>query len=184
MLRRVASGSMSLMTIRRLAPGDVDAYAALRREMLVNAPHAFTASPGDDVDPASIAASLAGDGYAIVGAFDGVSLVAAAGINRERRAKRAHVAWICGVYVTPAFRARGLARALIAAAVDHARTWPGLARVQLSVNADSRAARHVYESAGFRAWGTEPDALRVDGRSCDEVYLSLAMAEPPPIHGV
>jgi RimJ/RimL family protein N-acetyltransferase len=101
--------------------------------------------------------------------------VGAAGMNREARAKRAHIAWVWGVYVTPAWRGRGAARGLIAATVDTARGWTGVDRVQLSVSADSHTARRVYESAGFSAWGTEPDALRTGGRSYDEVHLSLTL---------
>ncbi|HYE61636.1 MAG TPA: GNAT family N-acetyltransferase [Phycisphaerales bacterium] len=164
--------------IRRLTAADTGAYAALRREGLADTPHAFTASDGDDPgqDEAGVARSLAGPGYAIFGAFaaDG-RLVGAAGINRETRLKRAHRAWVWGVYVTPAFRGRGLARGLVGACVDAAKGWDGVHRVQLSVSATSDTARRVYESLGFVAWGTEIDALRTGGKSYDEVYMSLAI---------
>jgi RimJ/RimL family protein N-acetyltransferase len=167
------------ITIRNLVPADAPAYAAFRTEMLADTPHAFTASPGDDPGQniEGVRASLAGPNYAIVGAFDeNQRLVGVAGINRQEKAKRAHIAWVWGVYVTPSCRGQGVARRLIAGTIQTARSWPGVQRMSLSVSATSATARRVYESHGFIAWGTEPDALRTGGKSYDEVYLSLDLA--------
>jgi RimJ/RimL family protein N-acetyltransferase len=164
--------------IRRLQPADAEAYFALRRASLLDAPLAFGASPDDDVasSPAAVRELLGrGDDNLVFGAFDGDDLIGALGIFRERHRKAAHKARIWGMYVAPARRGRGLAQALLAAAVRHARALPGVDWVHLSVTSAAPAARHVYERAGFRCWGTEPDALRSAGASADEHHLALRL---------
>lgn len=168
-------------TIRPLAPNDAPAYAALRREMLADSPWAFMSSLADDrgVNEAEMRASLAREGFAVLGAFDAANrLIAVAGINRESKSKRAHVAGIWGVYVTPSARGGGLSRAVIQAAIAAARAWPGVHALALSVSENSPAAQRVYTSLGFVSWGTEPDALRVGDRSYAELHMRLSLDHP------
>jgi RimJ/RimL family protein N-acetyltransferase len=163
------------ITTRPLTPAEAPLFAALRREALLDTPHAFSNTPEEDRPVDDTARALAGPGYAIIGAFDHTSLVGIAGLIREPRLKLAHIATIWGVYVTPTHRSRGIARALIAHALDTARSWPNLARVRLSVSSGCPAAQHVYEAAGFRIWGREPDGLRHNATSYDEIYLSFPL---------
>lgn len=172
------------MVVRLLQPTEAEAYAALRREMLADAPWAFSSDPSHDqkAQAQSVRAGLelaarepGGAGTHLHVVSEGDRLVAAAGLWRESTVKRRHVAGIWGVYVTPAARGRGLARRVVAAAIETARTWEGVRSVQLSVSANSPAARHVYESLGFVAWGREPGALLVDGVLYDEVHMARAL---------
>lgn len=164
-------------SIRLLTPPDADAYVALRSAMLLDTPFAFTASPETDrgSDVARVAESLARPGFAIAGAFDRDKLVSTAVLMREDTPKRAHLAWLVSVYTAPAARRRGLARRIISHLLDHARTWTGLAAVLLSVNERTPGAQALYEALGFVAWGTEPDAVRVDGASSAEIHMRLAL---------
>lgn len=169
----------------RLAPADADRYVVLRREMLIDTPHAFGSSPEDDrfrtTDQAL--ASLADPHnaiFAVQASGQGSGLVAAAGVIRETRAKRRHIASIWGVYVAPMARGRGLGRAVVRAAVSHARTWEGVSAVQLCVSEGASPhqrspARRLYDSLGFLEWGREPEALRVDGRGYAEIHMSLSL---------
>lgn len=169
------------MTIRPLTPEDAPAYAALRREMLADSPWAFFSSPEDDrgVRPEIMRESLAQRGFVVIGAWDDRGhLIGVAGLLRESKAKRAHVAGIWGVYVTPSCRGRGVARDLLTAAIAAARAWPGVAALTLSVSERSPAARRVYESLGFVAWGTEPDALRINGAPHAETHMRLVLPTP------
>lgn len=168
--------------VRRLGVSDVDAYVALRREMLTDAPWAFVSSPGEDrgSDPDKVRASMSEADFATFGAYAGGALVGAACVRREERMKRRHVAWVTGVYVTPTARGRGLSRAIVGSCVEHARGWAGVAVLQLSVSERSGAARRVYESLGFEAWGIEPDAIRLDPPGYDvagaaEIHMRLAV---------
>ncbi len=169
------------MPVRPLAAHDAPLYVALRHEMLADAPWAFGASPQDDtrLTEDHIAASLReGEqlgGYAIIGAFDDDAppprLVGCAVLIRETRIKTRHRADIYSVYVTPAHRGQGLALAIIEHAKLIARTWPGVNSLRLSVSVRSPAAQRVYERAGFKAWGTEPACLHVNGEYLDEVHM-------------
>src|SRR5262245_27903113 len=122
--------------IRLLTPDDAQAYVALRRQMLLDTPWAFTANPGNDrgSDVTGIAASLAGSGYAIAGAFGETELLSVAVSFREANPKRGHLAWIVSVYTHPSARRRGLSRRVVTLLLDQIRTWPGVAAVLLSVS--------------------------------------------------
>ena len=162
----------------RLTPKDADRYAALRRQMLADSPWAFSADPEDDValDPAFLRSTLAQAENAILAieSADGEpSLVAAAGIYRVKNPKSAHRAKLWGVFVDPAQRGHGLGRAVASAATELARTWTGVAYIDVGVSANAPAALHIYQRLGFVEWGREPESMQHDGQRYDEVFLSL-----------
>lgn len=159
--------------VRALSPEQAEMYVELRRQMLLDAPWAFVSSPGQDRggDIELVRSGLTRPDYAIFVAVEQGRLLAAAGLRRDEPIKRAHLAWLWGVYVTPSARGRGLGRAVVSAAVKAAQDWPGVAAVHLTVSERATEARRLYESLGFVAWGVEPDALRVDGRSYAEAYM-------------
>ena len=69
-------------------------------------------------------------------------------------------AYLEELYVVPERRGHGLGRALLEAAMDHARER-GAARIDLNTSVDDVAARALYESAGFtnREGGPEGPAM-------------------------
>ncbi|MDP1661947.1 MAG: GNAT family N-acetyltransferase [Phycisphaerales bacterium] len=170
-------------TIRILTPSDAVAYTVLRREMLFNSPWAFLRSPDDDpgCNAVGLAASMSrpSGGFSIAGGFTVENeLVAVAGIRREEPVKSAHRATLWGVYVTPSHRVRGLGRSVVDAAVEAARNWlvvPRIESVGLSVSEKSLAASALYAKMGFVPWGAEPDAVRVDGQSLAETHMYLRL---------
>lgn len=167
------------MTIRCLKPSDADALIALRREALSSQPLAFGASLDDDrtLSADLLRASLADvDNSAIVGAFDAHALVGMAGVFRMEKLKARHRAMIWGMFVTRAARGRGVGAAILRAAVERARSWPGIVQVHLSVTDASQEASRLYTSAGFREWGVEPRALHWDGRFIAEHHMVLDLA--------
>jgi ribosomal protein S18 acetylase RimI-like enzyme len=174
---------MSELEIRRLTRADLDATRRVRLEALEQEPASF----GESVDEfarlslEALAHRLGEDGAPretddnfIYAAFDGSALIAMAGFFRESRVKRRHKGTVWGVYVAPAYRGRGVGRAVMTALLDHARTLPGLRYVYLSVGADS-PARRLYLSVGFQPFGIEPEALGVNGRYFDEEHMLLRL---------
>lgn len=177
----------------RLAPADAERYVRLRLRMLQDAPWAFAASPEDDValDVAHVTEALAEDdnallaveatdttarsGTALTDASRPPDLIAAAGVMREKRRKFAHRAKIWGVFVEPAHRGKGLGKAIMTAAINLARTWPGVDFIDLGVSEYSSEALRLYESLGFQQWGREPETTEYAGRRYDEIYLSLRL---------
>lgn len=166
--------------IRPLTPDDALAYQRLRVSSLRECPSAFSASPcEEDARPAAeVAARLtpAADGTSCVfGAFAGEQLVGLLAFVRPSREKLRHGAELCGMYVAPEVRRSGYGKALLDAALAHARALPGLRQLKLSVNATNTAARSLYESRGFVLAGVEPEALCVDGRFYDDALYVLRL---------
>ncbi|MEL6430863.1 MAG: GNAT family protein [Planctomycetota bacterium] len=160
--------------VRALEGADVEAMAALREEMLRDAPFAFLRSAGDRdaVEPCVYAERVASPDNGLFGAFDAVgTLVAAAAVHRVPLDKIAHRATVTGVYTQPAHRRRGLSRALVLECVAWAERSPGVEQVQLAAHAGNVAALTLYEDLGFVRWGVEPRALKVEGEYADEVHL-------------
>lgn len=167
------------MQIRRLTPQDATAYRALRLRALREHPDAFTSSYEEDVQaPLQVAAArLASAAFAFWGAAEGAELCGMVGLEREQRAKSRHKGVVIGMYVAPEAAGQGVGRALLEALVAHARA-ERLGSLVLTVTEGNEAARHLYEAAGFRSFGIEPDAVRVLGRSHAKNHMHLDLREP------
>jgi ribosomal protein S18 acetylase RimI-like enzyme len=166
------------MRARLLTPADANRYVELRREMLLEAPWAFMATPDHDLGCDALAvASALGEAENLIVAVDDEAgrLLAAAGVIRSRREKTRHRATIWGVYTTPAHRRRGLAGEVTRAAIEAARAWPGVTLIGLSVSERAAEAQRLYAQLGFRTWGVEPEALCVDGRAYAEHHMALSI---------
>ncbi len=165
------------MRTRILTVADVPAFTTLRREALRDSPWAFAASEDSDVgvNAELMTQRIAEPGQAIVGAFDADRLIGMAGMVRNRHGKMAHRANIWGVYVTPSARGRGVAEAIIRDLLTIARTWPGLDSVSLQVSTRAEGAKRLYERLGFKQWGVEPAALRLDGIAYDEAHMVIML---------
>jgi len=166
--------------VRILVPEDAPALVALRREALEAHPLAFGASPEDDrglslefsraaLDPS------ARERTAVFGLVDGGALAGLIGVVRAAERKRRHRSHIWGLYVAPRARGSGAGRALLEAAIAHARAWPGVTLLELSVTSASPEALRLYRAMGFRQWGSESQALSVDGTSVDEYHLAMEL---------
>jgi GNAT superfamily N-acetyltransferase len=84
-------------------------------------------------------------GEALCGHLDQGLLVAVGGLNCDPFAGRPDMGRIRRVYVRPAWRNRGIGRALVGALVDHARTHFSCVRLR----AENTLAALLYESMGF-----------------------------------
>ncbi|MBP2300368.1 GNAT family N-acetyltransferase [Azospirillum picis] len=76
---------------------------------------------------------------------------------------QAHSAQLTTSFVAPWARGHGLARRLTLAVVDAARD-AGFRVLNLDVRATQEAAIALYESLGFRRWGTHPFYALVQGQ--------------------
>jgi RimJ/RimL family protein N-acetyltransferase len=166
-------------SIRRLRTEDAPALMVLRREALETEPLAFGSSPVDDRanSPGFVQAMLSDvQEQAVFGCFDASGrLIGMIGVVRASRIKERHKAQIWGMYLQA--RGKGLGRALLSAAIHHARTWPEIEQLHLCVTDAAVAARSLYESAGFRCWGCEPRALAWEGRFVDDFHLLMDLRQ-------
>lgn len=171
------------MQIRRLTPADAPAYRALMLRAYASDPAAFTATvPEREPLPlewwTTRMSERADAPERVFGAFvDGV-LAGAAGVRFEERARIRHKGWLYGMCVAPEHRGRGIARVLVEAVLEAARAMPGVLLVQLTVAEPNVAARRLYEACGFRAFGTEPLALRIEERFVPLVHMWRLLHDP------
>ncbi len=165
----------ALPRIRPLTAADAAAYRALRLQALRDHPKAFGASYEDEVARSLEITAKRLDGgplNCVFGAFAGDDLVGTAGfIVPDRSPKSRHKGLLVGVHVAPAHRGRALGRRLVAAVIDHARAHIML--LQAGVGVTNAPALRLYESLGFRQYGLEEKALRVDGVFIDEALIVL-----------
>jgi RimJ/RimL family protein N-acetyltransferase len=163
--------------IRALLDHDAEAYVELRREALLDSPLAFASSPHDDfaASPETVREHLRrAPASVILGAFQ-PDLIGTVGLFRDRPVKASHKAHLWGMYVMSGYRRQGVAADLLQAALRHARSLPGVSWVHLGVTSAAPAARRLYERAGFAVWGIEPDALRHEGQTVDELHMTLRL---------
>jgi ribosomal protein S18 acetylase RimI-like enzyme len=168
------------MDIRRLTRADAPAFRALRLRALREHPAAFTSSYEEDAaEPLELTAlRLEGNTHAFWGAFQGDELYGTVGLERERRAKNRHKGTVVAMYVAMEVTAQGVARAMLAALLGHARAR-GVESLVLTVTEGNAAALQLYEAAGFRSFGIEPDAIRVDGRPLAKNHMHLDLRTAP-----
>ena len=83
-----------------------------------------------------------------------------------------------GVFTSPRFRRMGLGRRLVGTALAHAAA-AGVRRVNLLVYVPNAPALALYRSLGFEPTGTEPEAVRLDGRMYDGLHMSVRCAQVP-----
>jgi len=116
-----------------------------------------------------------------LGVWRGAELLGMITLVRQpsERPRLHHKADVHGVYVAPAARGLGVGSGLLLALIAWARGVPGLLQLHLGVSVTQDAARRLYHRHGFRVWGLEPRALRIEGRYIDEEHLCLMLDADP-----
>lgn len=170
-------------TIRQLATADAEAFAALRREVTADNPVPMGLTLEEE-----LARSLEGfreqlsypAPNAAFGAFVGSELVGTAAVAwTSQFASSRHKVTLWGTFVSPRYRRRGLARALVEKAVAHADA-NRVRRINLTVFVPNEPAVLLYRSLGFVDCGAEPEAVRIGGTFYDGRFMSLLLRAPKP----
>ena len=156
-------------------------YRALRLRGLKEHPDAFTSGYDEEAAKplAATEARLAPDaGGRMWGAFVDGTLVGAIGLLREPREKIRHKGEVFGMYVVRERSGQGVGAALLSHLIDEARREPGLTQLVLTVTETNVAARTLYKKFGFRSFGIEPRAIRVDNAYFDKNHMIFFLAQP------
>ena len=175
-------GRSGPFVVRRLVPADAASYRALMIGAYRDEKDAFTSTAAErEALPlawwearVAVAADTAEQ---VFGAFDAGRLVGVAGLTFERRTRTRHKATLFGRFVAAEFRGRGMAEALVRAVLAEARATPGVEVVQLTVTATNEPALRLYERCGFRAFGTEPLAVRIGASFLAKTHMWCAVGE-------
>jgi ribosomal protein S18 acetylase RimI-like enzyme len=170
------------VAIRRLAPGDLPAYKALRDAVLAAHPVAFSSDAAPERPAESyrsrlgpLAGSPDRGGEFTLGAWQGERLVGAISCERDLRSKVNHIGHLIGIMVSADLQSRGIGRALLEACVAEAGSACGLVMLTLTVTTGNVPAVRLYETAGFRRCGRLERAICVDGiyHAKDQMVLDL-----------
>ena len=162
-------------------PEDVAAYRELRLRGLKEHPDAFTSGHDEEAakPPSVTEARLAPEaGGRMWGAFVEGTLVGAIGLLREPRVKIRHRGEVFGMYVVRERAAQGVGAALLSHLIGEARREPGLTQLVLTVTETNVAARTLYKKFGFRSFGIEPRAIRVDNAYFDKNHMIFFLSQP------
>ena len=119
-------------------------------------PRWFGSLPEDEPTiPATAERLAATDDRCFFGAFQDGQLVGIVRLSRYSALNERHRAYLGGLYVLPPFRRNGCGRSLVRQALGHAANTPGIRRINLTVVTEQEAAIRLYQSFGFRAYGTD-----------------------------
>jgi RimJ/RimL family protein N-acetyltransferase len=165
-------------TFRRIEPQEIDSWFSLRIESLKDSPSAFLASPelelAQGVEFFRQRLIQYSEHSAMFGCFDESNeIVGSVGISRMPNPKTIHKATIWGVYVKPEYRGNQIAHKLMQLAIDFGKHNMKVIQIELGVESTRTSAKQLYSSFGFVKWGTEKNAIMVDGKFFDEDHMSL-----------
>lgn len=165
-----------------LAAEHADDYRALMLHAYEHAADAFTSTPQERAGAprewwVGRIAAVDGSGAAF-GAFDGDRLVGTVAMEYATKPKTRHKGLLIGMFVRDEFRGHGAGRALVQAALAHARARPGTLTVNLTVTEGNAAALELYRRCGFRVIGTEPLAILTPSGYKGKVHMWQSIAAP------
>ncbi len=149
-----------MTTIRRLTTADVAAFRALRIEAMTAEPESFGTDIAEERVKSVEASAATLGSTAVFGAFVDGELVGMAGFARMKPLREQHKGTVWSMYVRASARGLGLGGRLLRAVIEYARTEVEV--LNLVVVSTNTAAVTLYERHGFRRWGLEPRALKLD----------------------
>ena len=164
-----------MMKIKILTQDDWSIWKSLRLEALKNAPLSFGSSYEEEVllSDADFQDRL-NKGY-VLGAFVGNLLVSCVGFYALNSHKTKHRGVLWGMYTHTEHRGKGIATALLQTLIKHARAQ--VTQLHLTCVVSNVEACAFYQKQGFRIYGTEPKALKINGTFYDEYLMVLDFNE-------
>lgn len=163
--------------IRPAAPSDLPAILAIYNDAVLHTTASYDEEPATPEERAAWYAARVGAGLPVLVAELGgaVAGFSSYGPFRPKPGYRHTVEH--SVYVGPAWRGRGLGRALLAPLIERARA-AGLRAIIGGVDAENAASLRLHASLGFVEVGRLRQVGRKFGRWLDLVFVELLLAEP------
>ncbi|HDR7636072.1 MULTISPECIES: GNAT family N-acetyltransferase [Bacillus] len=163
--------------IRLLTKEDAEKYWDLRLQALQVNPEAFVTTYEEAIRQENpikrVESNLTATTSRTFGAFnEGNHLVGVVTLLTEEREAYKHKGHIVAMYVDAQNRRNGLARELITNAIQRARDIK-LEQLTLGVVSTNEPAKKLYESMGFKTYGIEKRAIKVNGVYSDDENMVL-----------
>lgn len=169
--------SASNIFIRPLQKKDGEQYKLHRLEALKQHPEVFAASYEEEKDHSAehYADRLTSKNAITFGAFEGNTLAGSVTLFRESKIKMQHKAYLFAMFVAESHRGKGIAKALLYTAIIKAKELEGIEQLYLTVMTENHVAKKLYESFGFKPYGVEENALKVNGIYYNEDHMMLKL---------
>lgn len=110
-----------------------------------------------------------------LGVHDEGKLIGTVALEFSAKPKTRHKVLLIGMYVVPSGRSLGAGRALVDAAIDLARSRPGVTVMGLTVTEGNAPAIRLYKACGFQEFGTEPMAMLTSSGYRGKVHMWRAV---------
>jgi very-short-patch-repair endonuclease/RimJ/RimL family protein N-acetyltransferase len=169
------SKNMNNRIIRQLKNADLQDFFNLRLKSLQESPESFLSSYEEESNTGpSLFQHIfkpQKDDNVVFGAFVQGKLVGAIGVFQKKYRNEKHKCTIWGMYVQPEYRNQGIGQELVNTAIAHAKNKTHCIALHLSVESTNISAKKLYESCGFKVWGTELKAKKIGLRFYDSLHM-------------
>jgi ribosomal protein S18 acetylase RimI-like enzyme len=167
------------MRISTLSEQNVDAYRELMLEAYEHAADAFTTTVEERrAEPTSwwVKRIAAPSGLSqAFGAWEQNRLIGSVALEFSAKPKTRHSALLLAMYVKPAYRGRGVGKALLQAAETSVAEREQIRVLTLTLTEGNESAMRLYRATGFVAWGVEPLAIFTSAGYKGRVHMSKVM---------
>lgn len=161
------------MEIKILAEDDWELFRDIRLEALKNSPINFGSSYDQEaIYDETQFRQILNDNY-IFGAFIEGKIIASAAIASNTKPRRIHIGEIWAVYTKPDYRNQSVSQRLLSRLIEFAKNH--FMQLKLSVNTENSYALQAYKKVGFKEYGQEPRALKIDNNFEDITLMVLML---------
>lgn len=164
------------MNIRCISADDAEVFSILRRDVTRANPVQMGLTYEEELTRTleDFQAQLSfSHPNAMFGSFVEGKLAATAAVGYTSKFPSSrHKMLMWGVFTSPRHRRRGLSRQVVESAILHAFS-NGVRRINLQVYVPNEPAMKLYRSIGFVEYGTETEAVYIDGQYHDGVHMTL-----------
>lgn len=158
------------MNIKKLKPTDAEDYKTIRLEALQAHPEDF-ADCYDEVSDRKFSEHVQTlEKQVVFGAYDDDKIVGMVGVRPYKDDRRAHTAYVWGVYVNDAYKGQGIATDMMYKAMDYV-SERKFEKVILKYFTTTDIVSDFYDSLGFKQYGVDKKALKYNGVYYDECLM-------------
>lgn len=164
------------VNIRKLIPTDAEEYLSIRLEALKVNPYVFAASYEEEISNTEEKYKSrfnTPENSFTFEVFEDSQLIGVVTFIKEKLLKLRHRANIVALYVKPEKRGNGLGKHLLLTVIEKAKSLDGIEQIYLTVVTSNGSAKQLYSSCGFKVFGKDKRALKMNNKYYDEEYMIL-----------